>query len=106
MVVVLLLLGQAGLHPMIGSSIVVPVVAAGGFGVCGVVVVAAGVFAWALNASISIWTLPVAVAASTFGVAARAMLSRRTLQFAALHAVAGLAYLGAANALLRELGCP
>lgn len=106
MVVVLLVLGQAGLHPMIGSSIVVPVAAAGGFGVCGVVVVAAGVFAWALNASISIWTLPVAVAASTFGVAARAMLSRRTLAFAALHAVAGLAYLGAANALLRELGCP
>jgi len=106
MVVVLLILGQAGLHPMIGSSIVVPVVAAGGFDVCSVVIVAAGVFAWALNASISIWTLPVAVAASTFGVSARAMLSRRTLQFAALHALAGLAYLGAANALLARLGCP
>jgi hypothetical protein len=90
---------------MIGSSIVVPVVAAGAFGLCGVVVVAASVFAWALNASISIWTLPVAVAASTFGVAARQMLSRRTLQFAALHAATGLLYLAAINAILLRLGC-
>lgn len=105
LVLVLLVLGQAGLHPMIGSSIVIPVVAAGGFGICGVALVSAGVFAWALNASISIWTLPVAVAASTFGVAARQMLSRRTLQFAALHAVAGIFYLGAINTILLRLGC-
>jgi hypothetical protein len=91
---------------MIGSSIVIPVVASGAFGLCGVVIVTAGVFAWALNASISIWTLPVAVAASTFGVAARQMFSRRTLQFAALHAVAGVLYLAAANAILLRLGCP
>ena len=106
LVIVLLVLGQAGLHPMIGSSIVIPVVAAGGFGICGVALVSAGVFAWALNASISIWTLPVAVAASTFGVAARQMLSRRTLQFAALHAVAGILYLGAVNTILLRLDCP
>jgi hypothetical protein len=106
LVLVLLVLGQAGLHPMIGSSIVIPVVAAGGFGICGVVIVAAGVFAWALNASISIWTLPVAVAASSFAVAARQMQSRRTLQFAALHAVLGLLYLSAVNAILLRLGCP
>jgi hypothetical protein len=106
LVVVLLVLGQAGLHPMIGSSIVVPVVAAGGFGLCGVVIVSAGVFAWALNASVSIWTLPVAVAASSFGVPAAQMLSRRTLQFAALHALAGIAFLWAANAVLTRLGCP
>lgn len=105
MVIVLLVLGQAGLHPMIGSSLVVPVVAAGGFGVCGVVVVAAGVFAWALNASISIWTLPVAVAAGIFGVDARRMMSRRTLAFGLAHALAGLPYLFAANALLTRLGC-
>jgi hypothetical protein len=106
LVVALLVLGQAGLHPMIGSSIVVPVVAAGGFGLCGVVIVSAGVFAWALNASVSIWTLPVAVAASTFGVPAAQMLSRRTLRFAALHALAGIAFLWAANAVLTRLGCP
>jgi hypothetical protein len=106
MVFVLLVLGQAGLHPMIGSSLVVPVIAAGGFGVCAVVVVTAGVFAWALNASISIWTLPVAVAASIFGVEARQMVSRRTLLFALAHALAGLLYLFAANAFLAWLGCP
>ena len=84
----------------------VPVIAAGGFGVCAVVVVTAGVFAWALNASISIWTLPVAVAASIFGVEARQMVSRRTLLFALAHALAGLLYLFAANAFLAWLGCP
>jgi hypothetical protein len=106
LVIVLLVLGQAGLHPMIGSSIVVPVVAAGGFGLCGVVIVSAGVFAWALNASVSIWTLPVAVAATAFGVPPTQMLSRRTLQFAALHALAGIAFLWAANTALLRLGCP
>lgn len=106
LVIVLLVLGQAGLHPMIGSSIVIPVVAAGSFGVCGVAVVSAGVFAWALNASVSIWTLPVAVAASAFGVPARRMLTARTLRFAALHALAGIAFLGIANAILLRLGCP
>ncbi len=105
-VVVLLVLGQLGLHPMIGASIVLPVVAAGDFGLCGVVLVAAGVFAWALNASVSIWTLPVAVASGAFGVPAAQMLSRRSLQFAALHAVAGLLYLAAVNAVLIRLGCP
>jgi len=105
LVVVLLVLGQAGLHPMIGSSIVIPVLASGGFGICSAVIVAAGVFAWALNASVSIWTLPVAVAASTFGIAPRQMISRRTLQFTALYAMAGLLYLAAVNAALTRFGC-
>lgn len=105
LVLVLLVLGQAGLHPMIGSSIVIPVIAAGGFGICSVVIVAAGVFAWALNASVSIWTLPVSVAASTFGVAPQQMFSRQTLKFTVLHAIAGLLYLAAVNAALAHLGC-
>jgi len=106
LVAVLLLLGQAGLHPMIGASIVLPVVAAGPFGLCKAIVVAVGVFAWALNSSVSIWTMPVAVASSAFRVEPRQMVSRRSLQFMALHAVGGVLYLVAANALLVRLGCP
>lgn len=105
LVLVLLALGQLGLHPMIGASIVIPVVAAGDFGLCAVALVCAGVFAWALNASVSIWTLPVAVGASTFEVPAGQMFSRRTFQYLVWHAAGGIAYLAAANELLRRLGC-
>jgi hypothetical protein len=105
LVLVLLVLGQLGLHPMIGASIVIPVVAAGDFGVCRVALVNAGVFAWALNASVSMWTLPVAVAASAFEVPAARMFSRRTFAYLVLHAAGGLLYLAAANATLRALGC-
>ena len=105
LVFLLLALGQLGLHPMIGASLVLPVVAGGDFGVCAVALVSAGVFAWALNASVSIWTLPVAVAASAFGVQATQMVSRRTWTYLWLHAAGGVAYLAAANSLLQALGC-
>ena len=105
LVLVLLALGQLGLHPMIGASLVIPVVAGGDFGLCAVVLVSAGVFAWALNASVSIWTLPVAVASSAFSVNATRMMSRATWKYLALHAAGGILYLAAANALLRALGC-
>jgi hypothetical protein len=105
LVLVLLALGQLGLHPMIGASVLIPVAAGGDFGVCPGALVSAGVFAWALNASVSIWTLPVAVAASAFGVQATRMVSRRTWTYLLLHAAGGIAYLAAANALLRTLGC-
>ena len=105
LVLVLLALGQLGLHPMIGASIVVPVVAGGDFGICAVALVNAGVFAWGLNASVSIWTLPVAVAAGAFEVPASQMLAGRTWGYLALHAVGGIAYLAAVNAVLRWVGC-
>lgn len=102
---VLLALGQVGLHPMIGTSIVVPIVAAGAFGVCGPVLVATAVFAWALFGSTAIWALPVAAGANLFDVPARQMLSRRTAMFALLCVATGLPYLAAANVALSWLGC-
>ena len=105
LVLVLLALGQVGLHPMIGASLVIPVVAGGDFGLCAVTLVNAGVFAWALNASVSIWTLPVSVASSAFAVQATRMMSPATWKYLAIHAAGGIAYLAAANALLRALGC-
>ncbi|MFO1267115.1 MAG: hypothetical protein U1F67_10300 [Rubrivivax sp.] len=100
MVAVLVALGQLGLHPMIGVGLAVPIVAAGPFGIAPVVIVVAGVFAWALSASVAIWTLPVAVAATTFGVPAPRLLTRRSVAFGVLLWAAGCAYLAALNAWL------
>lgn len=104
-ILALLLLGQAGLHPMIGASVVVPLVAAGDFGVCGPVLVAAAVFAWALFGSTAIWALPVVASARFFDVHPREMLSRKTGWY--LLSYVGLAYpaLLAVNLWLGSAGC-
>ncbi|HXZ50089.1 MAG TPA: hypothetical protein VEG27_13795 [Usitatibacter sp.] len=98
LVFVLVALGQAGLHPMIGAGIVVPVIAAGPFGVCHAVLVETAVFAWGLSASISMWTLPIVAASISFNVPVRSLVSRRNLLFGLLYALAGVLYLGAVNA--------
>lgn len=100
LVVTFVALGQLGLHPMIGASLLVPVLAAGSFGISPPVLVAAVVFAWGLSATISIWTLPVAVAASTFGVPVAQLYTRRALAFAALWCAAALLYMATVNAWL------
>ncbi|HET9023222.1 MAG TPA: hypothetical protein VFN64_01540 [Burkholderiaceae bacterium] len=100
LVVIFVGLGQFGLHPMIGASLFVPVIAAGPFGISPPVLVAAVVFAWGLSATISIWTLPVAVAATTFGVPVAALYTRRALAFAAVWCAAALVYMAAVNAWL------
>ena len=105
LVLTLLALGQVGLHPMIGASIAVPIVALGGFGICDVVLVSTVVFAWALNGSTSIWALPVAAGANLFGIPAAQMLSWRTVLFVLLYVIAGLAYLSIANYALARIGC-
>jgi hypothetical protein len=99
-VVAFVALGQIGLHPMIGASLLAPVIAAGPFGISPPILVAALVFAWGLSATISIWTLPVAVAASTFGVPVAQLYTRRAIAFAALWCAAALAYMAAVNAWL------
>ena len=100
LILVLVGLGQIGLHPMIGASIVVPVIAIGSFGINPVVLVAATVFAWGLSASISIWTLPVAVAATTFNVPVARLWTGKSAAYAALLGVAGIAYFALLNAWL------
>jgi hypothetical protein len=91
-------LGQVGLHPMIGVSVVLPVVAAAPFGISPPVLVAAGVFSWGLSAAISVWTLPVAVAATTFQVPVARLWNARSVAFGMLMAVAGVVYLASLNA--------
>jgi hypothetical protein len=93
-------LGQFGLHPMIGASLLAPVIAAGPFGISPPVLVAALVFAWGLSATISIWTLPVAVAATTFGVSVAQLYTRRALTYAAVLCALALAYMATVNAWL------
>ncbi len=100
LIVVLVGLGQFGLHPMIGASIVVPIIAGGAFGIDPAVLVAAAVFAWGLSASSSIWTLPVAVAATTFDVPVGRLYTASTAKFALLLIVAGVLYFSALNAWL------
>jgi hypothetical protein len=95
-------LGQLGLHPMIGVSVVLPVVAAAPFGISPPVLVAAGVFSWGLSAAISVWTLPVAVAATTFQVPVASLWNARSIAFGALMAVAGTVYLSSLNAWMMD----
>lgn len=105
LVLVLLALGQAGLHPMIASSVLVPVLCVGNFGVCDVIAVASAVFAWGLNATISIWTMPMAMAASTFAVPVGRQITRGSVAYTAAYGVAGVAFLAMVNAGMRALGC-
>lgn len=104
LVLILLALGQAGLHPMIASSVLVPVLCAGNFGVCDVIAVASAVFAWGLNATISIWTMPMAMAASTFAIPVGRLVTRGSLVYTVAYLVLGVAFLTAVNAALLSLG--
>lgn len=100
-VALLTLSGLLGLHPMIGASVLVPVLAGGAFGVNDVVLVEAAVFAWGLSAIVAIWTLPVAVASTMFRVPVKALGAGRNLTYAAVYAVCAVAFLGAVNFALR-----
>jgi hypothetical protein len=99
LVFVLVALGLAGLHPMIGAGILLPPLAAGAFGICHAVLVETAVFAWGLSASISMWTLPIVAASLNFQVPVRSLMSRRSLAFGLAWAIAGTLYLGAVNAI-------
>jgi hypothetical protein len=100
MVALLVGLGQFGLHPMVGASVLVPLISSGAFGISPPVLVAAAVFAWGLSAAISIWTLPVAVAATTFAVPLSQLWTPRSVAFGAVLGAAGIVYLGILNAWL------
>ncbi len=99
LIFVLYLFGLAGLHPMIGAGIVLPVIASGSFGVSHAVLASAAVFAWGLSASISMWSLPIVAAALSFSVPVRSLVTRRDLLFGVAYGIAGALYLGAVNAI-------
>lgn len=100
LVVTLVSLGQLGLHPMIGVSLLVPMVSTGPFGIAPIALVSAGVFAWGLSAALAVWTLPVAVAATTFEVPVSRLLTRQGAWWGVLTGALGCAYLAGINAWL------
>lgn len=104
MVALLVGLGQLGLHPMVGASVLVPLISAGAFEISPPVLVAAAVFAWGLSAAVSIWTLPVAVAATTFAVPLSQLWTRRSVAFGVVLGAIGVVYLGVVNAWLTGPG--
>lgn len=93
-------LGMIGLHPMIGASVLAPIMAGGAFGVSDLVVVNTFVVAWSLSATIAVWTLPVAVAATIFRVPVVALGRGANLRFAAIYGVCAVAYLAILNRVL------
>ncbi|MBS0319746.1 MAG: hypothetical protein JSR18_04330, partial [Proteobacteria bacterium] len=100
MVPALVMLGQVGLHPMVGASVLVPLLAAHPSGISPPVLVAGAVFAWGLSAAISIWTLPVASAATSFGVPVTRLWTRQSVVYAATVGAGGVVYLCLLNAWL------
>jgi hypothetical protein len=84
---------------MIGAGILLPVLAAGPFGICRAVLVETAVFAWGLSASISMWSLPIVTGSLSFGVPVRDLVKRRDVLFGIAYGLAGVVYLGAVNAI-------
>jgi hypothetical protein len=78
-------LGQIGLHPMIGASILVPLLSAQDFGIHPLIIGAMCVFAWGMSAAVSVWTLPISVSAAVFQVPVTRLVSRRLLNMALLN---------------------
>jgi hypothetical protein len=104
LIVVILALGQLGLHPMIASGVLVPILCAGNFGASHAVILAAAVFAWTINATTSPWTITALIAASAFRIPVRRLLTKRNYAYMALYSAAAVAWLGAADALLPLTG--
>lgn len=104
MVAIMVLLGNLGLHPIVASSVMVPVVVVGDFGVTDLVAVSSAVFAWGLNGGLSIWSLPMAMSAAYFGIPTPRLISRRGLLYVTVLGVAGVLLLSAVNAALLSLG--
>ncbi len=73
-------LGQIGVHPMIGTTIIVPLIASSDLGISEVIIGATCIFSWGISAAISIWTLPVSVASSVFKVSITQFLSLSLLR--------------------------
>ncbi|MFZ4652286.1 MAG: hypothetical protein ACOYLV_16370 [Rubrivivax sp.] len=101
LVVGLFVLGQLGVHPMIGAGVLLPVIAGAPFGVHPVALVAGTVFAWGLVGASSVWQLPIATASAAFGVPIARLWNRQAWRFTLRLGAAGLVYLVLLNAMLQ-----
>ena len=99
-VLVVLGLGIAGLHPMVSASVIVPTCVALHLPIAEVVLAQTVVLSWALSSTVAAWTLPVVVTSSVFEVPVGRLAFGPNLRFIAVYGTVAVALLGAFNALL------
>ncbi|TAK81556.1 MAG: hypothetical protein EPO20_26025 [Betaproteobacteria bacterium] len=92
--------GYAGLHPMISATLMLPVLAEAHRQLSSLVVAYIVVFGWVLSSLVAIWTLPVASAATNFGVPVRRLALGRNLRFVLAFGILGCMVLAALNRLM------
>lgn len=94
-------LGYLGVHPMITSTLMIPLLAeAHRQGVADLIVAYIQVFGWVLSSMIAIWQLPVATAATTFGVSVRRLTFGSNMGFVLAFGVCGCIALASINRIL------
>lgn len=93
-------LGFAGVHPMITATLLLPLLVEAHRQIATLVVAFIVVFAWGLSSLAAIWTLPVASAATTFGVPVRRLAVGRNARFALVFGITGCFVLAMVNRAL------
>lgn len=89
--------GFAGVHPMITATLLFPLLAEAHRGIADLVLAYVVVFGWMLSSMLAIWTLPVASAATTFGVPVRRLALGRNVPFVLAFGACGCLALAALN---------
>lgn len=92
--------GYAGVHPMITTILLLPVLAGVNRGIADLVLAYIVVFAWVLSSLTAIWTLPVASAATSFDVPVRRLALGRNLRFMLAFGLCGCVALAALNRVI------
>ena len=93
-------LGFAGVHPMITATLLLPLLVEAHRQIATLVVAFIVVFAWGLSSLAAIWTLPVASAATSFGVPVRRLAVGRNARFALVFGITGCFVLAMVNRAL------
>lgn len=99
-VLVIVVLGIAGLHPMVSASVIVPACVALRLPIADLVLAQIVVLGWALSSIVAAWTLPVVMTSGAFGVPVRRLVFGPNLRFVGVYGVAAVAALVAVNAAL------
>lgn len=89
-----------GLHPLVTVSVVVPLLARLATGCPPALIAAAALAGWGAANMVSVWAVPVLVAAHAFGVPTRQLVWGPNLAFAAAVAAAGAAVLAGLSMIL------
>lgn len=90
-------LGLLGLHPMVTASVIVPLSVSQQVPLAAPVLAHIVIFAWALSATVSAWTVPVVVTAAAFEVPVRELTVGPNLRFIVVYGLVGCLVLAAVN---------